>query len=270
MSTIEKLRLQVEQADQRLGASASQNRKYAQRLVKLLGRVEIEHQGRKIRTARLHLENDELRGMLHALLLAIEVGSDASMDAVLQDLEARMTALVTDPGPIPESTETPAESNDEIASEFEPDLSDAVDDLEPDPRISLATAVARLMELVNADLVPSPGPSQSAQPARSPAIAKALDELRAVFADERQISAPEGAIGETTEAEALSLVENETGEITDADPEPADLADDTPDERPAELQTSDESPAAGGDPGIRQILKHVREEIEAVRQSAAE
>ena len=64
MSIIEKIRRRVEKADQQLGAGAARNRDYAQRLTKLLDRLEIEHEGRKVRTERLHLENDELRAML--------------------------------------------------------------------------------------------------------------------------------------------------------------------------------------------------------------
>ena len=50
MSIIEKIRRRVEKADQQLGAGAAQNRDYAQRLTKLLDRLEIEHEGRKVRT----------------------------------------------------------------------------------------------------------------------------------------------------------------------------------------------------------------------------
>lgn len=277
MSTIKNLRRQVEQADQRLGASASQNRKYAQRLAKLLNRVEIEHQGRKVRTERLHLENDELRGMLHALLLAIEAGSDASMDAVLQDLEARMTALVENsgvetepslPGPIPENTEIAGDVGGEIDPEPKAATFDTMDDVGPGPRMSLAEAVAQLMDLVDADFVTSTATIPKVQAARSPAIAEALDQLRAVFQDEPQAFGPTDELGETTDAADLGSDETEPGEVVVEVPEPASVADDTAQQAP-EIPGDEDSPE-GGDPGIRRILENVRKEIEAEGQSAAE
>ncbi|MBT3395944.1 MAG: hypothetical protein HOB82_00345 [Alphaproteobacteria bacterium] len=180
MSTIEKIRRRVEKADQLLGASASQNRKYAQRLTRLLDQLEIEHEGRKVRTERLHLENDELRAMLLSLLLGIEAEGD--LDGVLQGMEARMTALVNaaqDDGPelITHDADV-IEGSAEVVADPDP----APEIAAPAGRPTLKQALDQLLELV-ADSEDAPPSTAVLSAIRSPAISEAVDLLRAAVSD---------------------------------------------------------------------------------------
>ena len=172
MSIIEKIRRRVEKADQQLGASAARNRNYAQRLTKLLDRLEIEHEGRKVRTERLHLENDELRAMLLSLLLSIEAEGD--LDAVLQNMETRMSALVDG------ASDAPAQmiGHGPAVIEVSPDPRPAA----PAGRMTLQQALDQHIELVDGT-EEAPKTQIVLNPVRSPAIAKALDLLRAAVSE---------------------------------------------------------------------------------------
>ena len=341
MSIIEKIRRRVEKADQQLGAGAAQNRNYAQRLTKLLDRLEIEHEGRKVRTERLHLENDELRAMLLSLLLGIEAESD--LDAVLQNMETRMTALVN--AATDRSTQLIGHGPTVI-------------EVTPDPlpaaaagRMTLQQALDQLMELVDGT-EDAPKSQIVLNPVRSPAISNALDLLRAAVSEEppaaaadpqsraepaqnadtldweslgddeeapeESETAPDDGESDSTVAADLDTTEFETVEMAAGDvdavdfdsvvpasqdselvpveleqpenSEPVDLAAseaDSVDFDPAGSGPEDpEAPTGGpeeaadaqaepsptskddGDPGIRKILEHVREEIEAKRDAA--
>ena len=343
MSIIEKIRRRVEKADQQLGAGAAQNRDYAQRLTKLLDRLEIEHEGRKVRTERLHLENDELRAMLLSLLLGIEAEGD--LDAVLQNMETRMTALVD------AASDGPARMIGHGPTVIEV----ALDPLPAAPagRMTLQQALDQLMELVDAT-EDAPKAKFVLNPVRSPAIAKALDLLRAAVSEdapgaaadtesraesgddaatldldslvddedgpEESETAADGGGSDSTGAADLDSMEFDSVEMAAADIDAVDFDSVVPDSEETELEavepeqpeTSEpvdlaaddvdvmefesaapepedpESPAEGpeeaaeaeaepsptsndaddGDPGIRKILEHVREEAEAKRNAA--
>ena len=252
MTSIQKLRSQVDKADQRLGATAAQARKYAQRLTKLLDRVEDEHEGRRVRTERLHLENDELRAMLHSLSIAVEQGGGDTMEAVLHEVEARIAALV-ETAPDVEAAVPPALAEASADTDVASDpMAEADDDEAPatgDPR-TIAEAVDRLMEVVSSE----PGgytPGQLLAVGRqSPAIAAALDELRAVFLEDGD--------------PAQDADESVPGDVA-ADP-PSDVPQVSPE--PLTVVEGEQPAPDGGDPGIRRILEHVREEIEANQEPA--
>jgi len=101
MSYIDNLRQRVEAAEQRFGAIDERNRKYSEWLIDLMAAVEGSHRHKlaeidqqKAEVARLSRENDDLRAMLHALLLAVEEGNRDRLTETIHELDTKASALV--------------------------------------------------------------------------------------------------------------------------------------------------------------------------------
>src|SRR3989304_5257353 len=101
MSYIRDLRQRVEAAEQRFGAIDERNRKYSEWLIDLMAAVEASHRHKlaeidqqKAEVARLSKENDDLRAMLHAILLAVEEGNRDRLTETIHELDTKASALV--------------------------------------------------------------------------------------------------------------------------------------------------------------------------------
>ena len=101
MSYIKDLRQRVEAAEQRFGAIDERNRKYSEWLIDLMSAVEGSHRHKlteidqqKTEVARLSRDNDELRAMLHAILLAVEEGNRDRLTETIHELDTKASALV--------------------------------------------------------------------------------------------------------------------------------------------------------------------------------
>ncbi len=101
MSYIKELRQRVEAAEQRFGAIDERNRKYSEWLIDLMAAVEGSHRhklaeidGLKAEVARLGKENDDLRAMLQAILLAVEEGNRDRLTETIHELDTKASALV--------------------------------------------------------------------------------------------------------------------------------------------------------------------------------
>ncbi len=163
MSSIEELRQRVEAAEQNFGLFDEQQRRYSERLIGLMDTIdeglrvqqsrEGEHQDQVNRIAH---ENEELKSMLHSLLLAIESGTRDTLSETMQMLEHRASGLVgqqdlpapEEPGgalPPPDETESlaPADQTESLA------LVDETESLAP---------VDETESLVPADDTPPPPP----------------------------------------------------------------------------------------------------------------
>lgn len=101
MSYIDELRQRVEDAEQKFGLIDEQSKQYSLRRVERMNAIEgrvTEQQAEITRyeshIARLSHENEQLRDMLHALLIAIEGGNQDQLGDTMRDLDAKMSVLV--------------------------------------------------------------------------------------------------------------------------------------------------------------------------------
>ncbi len=109
MTSIDDLRRRAEAAENRFGAMHDRARDYSDRLLKVMTGVEgrMVEQSQHIaeleeRLARTEAENEELRRMMHSLLMAIEGGSVSAdeperLGPALRDLESRVEQLMAPP-----------------------------------------------------------------------------------------------------------------------------------------------------------------------------
>ena len=113
MTEINELRERVEAAEERFGLIDEQQRHYSDRVIGLIetieaqlatARSEIENQIAE--EQRLGLENEELRGMLHTVMRSIE---EKTFTQTMQNLEARVCALVSGARPAESQAPAPAE-----------------------------------------------------------------------------------------------------------------------------------------------------------------
>ncbi|MEO1249357.1 MAG: hypothetical protein AAFW76_05905, partial [Pseudomonadota bacterium] len=130
MSDILELRQRVEAAEGKFGVSAADQTKYSERLISLVNAVESaakdareDQEKTKMSLLAAQAENEQLRGMLHTLLLAVEKDGDA-IGPVLRDLERAVSAIsatgvpqIADPG---ESGEVLAEAPAEPVAQEAP------------------------------------------------------------------------------------------------------------------------------------------------------
>ena len=124
MSEINDLRERVEAAEERFGLMDEQQRHYSERVIGLIetieaqlaeARGEIEKQISE--NQRLGQENEELRTMLHSVLRSIE---EKTFTQTLQNLESRVSALVSQAAPRAVKAQTAPES------EADPDTAPAL------------------------------------------------------------------------------------------------------------------------------------------------
>ena len=101
MSNIEELQARVVSAEARLALIGEEHHRYSDRLVSLMSAAEaqISEQSAEaaIRQAALDAllqENEQLRTMLHTLLLAVEAGNGKALAATMHDLEAKFSAML--------------------------------------------------------------------------------------------------------------------------------------------------------------------------------
>ncbi len=101
MSDIDALRNRVEAAERSFGLIDERERSYSTRLINLIGGIEDQlrrHQSeiaeREARESVLEHENQELRAMLHSLLLAVEDGGQDQLGGAINDMDHRVTALL--------------------------------------------------------------------------------------------------------------------------------------------------------------------------------
>jgi len=98
MGEINELRRRVEAAEERFGLIKEEQSKYSQRLIDLIARLENDLQTLRAKSesneeevTRLNFQNEELRSMLHSLLLSIESNS---FDSTLRSLDSRIAAMI--------------------------------------------------------------------------------------------------------------------------------------------------------------------------------
>jgi hypothetical protein len=149
MSGIEELRNRVAAVEEQFGLAHEQRTKYSARLLSMMDALDARMRDQKAEIARQADElgsraaditdltaraergehdNEQLRGMLHSLLKAIEAGSRDVFAETMQALEAKVTALIADTAP------AAAESapQDDIAPEV-PDVEAVAEDAPADP-----------------------------------------------------------------------------------------------------------------------------------------
>ena len=203
MTSMDDLRRRAEAAEGRFGAMHDRARDYSDRLLKVMTGVEdrmVEQHERiadlEDRLARSEAENEELRRMMHSLLLAIEggnVGSDEPerLGPALRDLENRVEQLMSPPAaPRPAlaaaaggagmmaaiaATAAPAEEADEPHLELTADL---VEHAEEEPAPAQAATVDE-------------DPLELAMPEEAPPAPMQEEERGFTFTDEEPAAAAE-------------------------------------------------------------------------------
>ncbi len=118
MSNIEELQARVVSAEARLALIGEEHQRYSDRLVSLMSVAEAQISEQSAEAAMrqaaldaLHQENEQLRSMLHTLLLTVEAGNGKALAATMHDLEAKFSAMLAtkaDAAPTPEGDEPPA------------------------------------------------------------------------------------------------------------------------------------------------------------------
>ena len=101
MSNIEELQARVVSAEARLALIGEEHQRYSDRLVSLMNAAEAQISEQSAAAAMhqaaldtLHQENEQLRTMLHTLLLAVEAGNGKALAATMHDLEAKFSAML--------------------------------------------------------------------------------------------------------------------------------------------------------------------------------
>ena len=101
MSNIEELQARVVSAEARLALIGEEHHRYSDRLVSLMSAAEAQISEQSAEAAirqaaldALHQENEQLRTMLHTLLLAVEAGNGKALAATMHDLEAKFSAML--------------------------------------------------------------------------------------------------------------------------------------------------------------------------------
>ena len=125
MSDFDQLLTRIDEAKKRLGGV---DEGHAQQFETLKGRLsavkdglvrtqgELEEQKQEL--TRLERENEQLRGMLHKLLLAIESSYGERLKDILQDIEGQITTLVdlTGTGEATDQAEDPVSEKKPVAA----------------------------------------------------------------------------------------------------------------------------------------------------------
>jgi len=249
MTSIDDLRRRAEAVEGRFGAMHDRARDYSDRLLKVMTGVEgrMAEQHERIaeledRLARSEAENEELRRMMHSLLLAIEGGSVGAeeperLGPALRDLEARVEQMMAPPASRPAlaaaaagmmaaiAAPVSAQADDEPHLELTADLIEHIEEEpadapppEPEPTWE---AAADQPATVDED------PLDLAMPAEAPAApAETEDEAGFTFSDDEPVAPAEDDF--TFEEPAVAVDEPDTAPLGHAgEPEglsPEDIA----------------------------------------------
>src|SRR3990172_5420225 len=116
MSYIDDLRRRVETAEQGFGLIGEQHGRYSERLISLMDALEESQRRKQAEMERLAHENEQVRAMLHALLLAVEEGSRDRLSDAMRLLDVRASGLVGRAAAVA------------VAAPAEPSVRDQVDD----------------------------------------------------------------------------------------------------------------------------------------------
>lgn len=226
MSDIQELSSRVEAAEQRFGLIAERDRKYSERLVYLINVIEeslystrsaLEHESDALAQARR--ENEQLRAMLHALLIAIEEGGSDRIGDTMRGLEEKMSLLVDAPLPgEPADLEAPAEADpgqtapepqqdEALAEAVQADAAETQAEIAADPAMDAETTTAAV-----ANATSDPGDAEAdVETARPGEAMDAPVEGEASESDEKFDEAVPGAEGGAEEEQAPALIDDLEG-----------------------------------------------------------
>jgi hypothetical protein len=182
MSGIEELRNRVAAVEEQFGLAHEQRTKYSARLLSMMDALDARMRDQKAEIARQADElgsraaditdltaraergehdNEQLRGMLHSLLKAIEAGSRDVFAETMQALEAKVTALIADTAPAtaesdPQADVEPEAPQPEAAAEDAP--ADPVEEMPevPQPEAAAEDAPADATEEMPEEAAPEP------------------------------------------------------------------------------------------------------------------
>jgi len=101
MINIDELRQRVEAAEQRFGVVDSAQRQSSEKLIAMMNAIEQDQAQRQIAleenkalVASMALENQQLRGMLHSLLLATEAAGNVANVDIMRQIGSKLAAIV--------------------------------------------------------------------------------------------------------------------------------------------------------------------------------
>ncbi|MHA1566951.1 MAG: hypothetical protein ACTSX7_16695 [Alphaproteobacteria bacterium] len=178
MINIDELRQRVEAAEQRFGMIDSSQRQSSEKLIGMMNAIEQDQAQKQIAleeskalVASMAVENQQLRSMLHSLLLATEAAGNLQSAEIMREIDDKLTVIVEAAGPTivsgaPEASEAgggieakePVEAVAPVAAEVaempvetEPDL-EAIPSVEP--AAVLGTAPADVP--IDDDILPEP------------------------------------------------------------------------------------------------------------------
>ena len=252
MTDINNLRERVEAAEQRFGLMDEQQRHYSERVIGLIetieaqlaaARGEIEKQidenrqlGQDLAAARseieqqvganlrLSQENEELRAMLHSVLRSIEQKTHMK---TLQDLEARVSALVTSAGaPAPQGAVPVSDAPETCETE-------AAGEIPSEPEVVVEAA-------------------DFATQAEGPTlVVEAAEDTAADAEPMLEMSQPDDAAEEAVAESDAEMPASEQPEALEAAEIPAEAAAELPETMVADIaaETPDTEAAAGEDEG---------------------
>lgn len=279
MSGIEELRLRVATVEEQFGLAHEQRTKYSARLLSMMDALDARMRDQKAEIARQADElgqraaevtdltaraergehdNEQLRGMLHSLLKAIEAGSRDVFAETMQALEAKVSALIDDTAPAaaesaPQEDIASEAPQTEAAAEVFP--ADPIEEMpeeaasEPDDfsEIAAADAFAEVAEIASEPISEiSPEPVSEIEPELvSEIVEEAADtgDPEPMAAAETDMPAPAAA----DESVTLAAIMQRVSKLLDED----ELSD-IPGEADVEAQAESEPAADDLEPDAKQ------------------
>lgn len=255
MSDILELRQRVEAAEEKFGHFAAKQSKYSARLISLVTAVEgaaqksqQEHEETKLALVTEKAQNEQLRSMLHTLLLAFEQGGD-DIGPVLRDMENMISALSSGDSAPPASAAPPnAPPADTPPTDTPPADAPPADE----PAIADPAAL---------ETVADESADDDAEP-----IEAAAEDAEANASETPPDEEPEDAeiaLAEDADAPAMANAPGEAGELlledvpADDDGAMSDLPDLEPDALAADEEILDETALDGealDEPGLDEML----------------
>ena len=137
MSSIDELRLRLEDAEQKFGLQTAETSQYSVRLVKVVDAIVDDLWAQRRDNERLSFENEEFRSMLMTLLTTMEGGDKKQLRDLMSNMVERITTLMAAGAGAPASApvlekypEPEQESNPEPAPEI---VAQAPEDVPPAP-----------------------------------------------------------------------------------------------------------------------------------------
>ena len=207
MSDILELRQRVEAAEEKFGVFTAKQSKYSERLLTLVTsfeaaaqRAQKEHDDTKMALLASEAQNEQLRGLLHTLLVAVEQGGD-EVGPVLKNMEATVAALSAATAEEAETAQpaeeagpaVPEDAPEGVLAEAKDETAEAEDDAAPHE------------DGPDEDIVPEP-------PADAPL---GVSDVEALLAEEVADDALEP--GEATDTELLYEADGTDGPLDDID-----------------------------------------------------